>query len=443
MWGNSKYPQQPSTEEEEQKNSEFTIIWEKLIEQWNPTDSKLVKCARSMTKYGSIPTSLRAEAWFIISGAAQLLKNNPNLYSKLYSSPSDKSDLIEKDLPRTWGAHPSFHTRKGSQHCLRRILIAYSNFDPSLGYCQGMNYIAGFLLHIFKGNNEEQAFWTFVVILRQVRSIFIDGLPGFHKIVYYFRKLCSHHLPKLHEQWESLGIDVYKLILTPWFHSLFSYPCLDIGHTARIWDLFLIHDFSICVKIAFTIIASNERKLSKMEFVDIIDFCKFLPCMKYGGKQLIQKSISIKLNEKYLNYTRDLTKFDWQINKQLKKEYIKHKRKRLRKEKEKLKIEQKYKALYAQKLAQQQQQQQNDNDQDNKCNDNDNDHENHNDNIISKQSSHSLALPSLSISTTTNNGNNDESESVISVSVSMSESSTVLGLVPPMTIPIPTSSLDE
>eukprot|EP01083_Nonionella_stella_P217338 780359_1 len=142
MWGNSKYPQQPSNEEEEQKNSEFNIIWRKLIEQWNGSDDKLLKCARSMTKYGPIPSSLRAEAWFTMSGAAELLKNNINLYSKLHSSESSKSSLIEKDLPRSYGNHPSFHTRKGSQNSLRRLLIAYSNFDPSLGYCQGMNYIA-------------------------------------------------------------------------------------------------------------------------------------------------------------------------------------------------------------------------------------------------------------------------------------------------------------
>eukprot|EP01083_Nonionella_stella_P201181 736100_1 len=400
MWGNSKYPQQP--EEEEQKNSEFTIIWRKLIEQWNPSDHKLLKCARSMTKYGAIPKSLRAEAWFVISGAAELLKNNPGLYEKLYSAHSDKDDLIEKDLPRTWGNHPSFHQkRKGSQHCLRRLLTAYSNFDPSLGYCQGMNYIAGFLLHIFKGSNEEQAFWTFVVILRQVRSLFIDGLPGFHKIVHYFRKLCAYHLPSLHASWESLGIDVYKLILTPWFHSLFSYPCLDCSHTARIWDLFLIHDFSICVKIAFTIIASNERKLSKMEFVDIIDFCKFLHCMKNGGRQLIQKSISIKLNDKYMKHTRDLSQFDWQINKGLKKEFLRHKRRRLRKEREKQKIEQRYKFMYQQKLS-------------------NGDNHNKNDEAmdISSNTSHRSAIT-----------NCDESESVVSVSVSVSESSTVLGCI--------------
>ncbi len=180
----------------------------------------------------------------------------------------------------------------------------------------------------------------------KIRSIFIDGLPGYHKLVHYFSKLCAYHLSALDGKWRVNypGVDVYKLILTPWFHSLFSYPCLHIEQTARIWDLFLVHsDFSIFIKIAFTIIASNEDKLCKMDFVSIIDFCKFLPCMKYGGKQLIQKSISIKLNEKYLNYTRDLTKFDWQINKELKKEYILHKKKKLKKEREKEKIMLKYK----------------------------------------------------------------------------------------------------
>eukprot|EP00483_Globobulimina_turgida_P001879 UN01881 len=241
-----------------------------------------------MTKYGAIPSSLRSEAWFVMSGAKELLKNNHGLYEKLYSSQSLKWDIISKDIPRS--NSQSFDAKKGSQHCLGRILTAYSNFDPSLGYCQGMNYIAALLLHIFGTDtgNEEKAFWTFVVILRQIRSIFIDGLPGYHKLVYYFSSLCEYHLCDLDSKCRVNypGVDVYKLILTPWFHSLFSYPCLHILHTCRIWDLFLIHnDFSIFIKIAFTIIASNEDKLCKMEFVNIIDFCKFLPCMKYGGKQ--------------------------------------------------------------------------------------------------------------------------------------------------------------
>jgi len=253
---------------------------------------------------------------------------------------------------------------------------------------------------------------TFVVIMRRVRSIFIDGLPGFHKLTHYFRKLCVHHLPKLHNKWELLGIDVYKLILTPWLHSLFSYPCLDCGHTARIWDLFLIHDASVLIKIAFTIIASNERKLGKMEFVDIIDFCKFLPCMKFGGKQLIQKSISIKLNEKYLNYTRDLTQFDWQINKLLRNEYIKHQQKRAKKERYKLKTYPMPNAANGHGNTKDKEEQEQE--EDHKFDSTDEF------STISTTNVSTFSSPVSMMST-----NEELSESIVSVSITMSESSTI------------------
>eukprot|EP01083_Nonionella_stella_P096482 271267_1 len=304
------------------------VIWQKLIKRWNPLDEKLVKCAQSMTKYTAIPTSLRAKAWFVISGASELLRTNSQLYHKLYSLESHDIDLIERDLKRT-----TFYDKTESSslpHCLRRILIAYSNFDRTLGYCQGMNYIAAFLLHVFKAHREECAFWTFVVIMRQIRSLFMDGLPGFHKVVYYFRRLCEYHLPKLYKTWESQGVDVFKLILTKWFHCLFSYRCVDCEHTARIWDLFLTHDFSVCVQFAFALIAYHKSKLSRMDLVDISEWCDLLHCMKHKGNELIQKSICLKLNNKYLKYTRDLTQFDWQINKSMKKEYIRQKQKKER-----------------------------------------------------------------------------------------------------------------
>lgn len=88
--------------------------------------------------------------------------------------PCKFADIIEKDLLRTYGTHINLksrkcHTFRRSQHCLKRILLAYANRDTLLGYCQGMNYIAAFLIEIYGGLNEEQAFWTFVAILNQVK----------------------------------------------------------------------------------------------------------------------------------------------------------------------------------------------------------------------------------------------------------------------------------
>jgi Rab-GTPase-TBC domain len=47
----------------------------------------------------------------------------------------------------------------GGQSALRRVLRAYSYYDPEVGYCQGMNFIAGMFLTVM---SEEEAFWMLV-----------------------------------------------------------------------------------------------------------------------------------------------------------------------------------------------------------------------------------------------------------------------------------------
>ena len=50
-------------------------------------------------------------------------------------------------------------TTQSGQAALRRVLRAYSYYDPEVGYCQGMNFIAGMFLTLM---TEEEAFWLLV-----------------------------------------------------------------------------------------------------------------------------------------------------------------------------------------------------------------------------------------------------------------------------------------
>jgi hypothetical protein len=53
----------------------------------------------------------------------------------------------------------NFHDATGGQAALRRVLRAYSVYDRDVGYCQGMNFIAGMFLTFM---SEEEAFWLLV-----------------------------------------------------------------------------------------------------------------------------------------------------------------------------------------------------------------------------------------------------------------------------------------
>ena len=71
---------------------------------------------------------------------------------------------IEKDLPRTFPKG----TKEGAARkaSLRRILAAYALRNPSVGYCQGLNFVAGLLL--LSGMEEEEAFYSLCSVVEDV-----------------------------------------------------------------------------------------------------------------------------------------------------------------------------------------------------------------------------------------------------------------------------------
>lgn len=68
------------------------------------------------------------------------------------------------DIPRTFPDHPRFGVNGTDRDLLFNVLRAYANFNPEIGYTQGMSFIAAVLLmHM----NEETAFWVFVQMLKR------------------------------------------------------------------------------------------------------------------------------------------------------------------------------------------------------------------------------------------------------------------------------------
>ncbi len=87
-------------------------------------------------------------------------------------------DWIRKDIQRTF--HDEEFKSIDGEEKLSRILEAISFILDEIGYVQGMNFIAGALLVLFK--NEEEAFFVFYVFLKKY-----DLIHLYKKVILIFK----------------------------------------------------------------------------------------------------------------------------------------------------------------------------------------------------------------------------------------------------------------
>jgi len=83
---------------------------------------------------------------------------------------------IKKDVERTFQTSAYFRDRE-VQRALGRVLLAYAQYEPQIGYVQGMNFIAAALLY---HAGEVVGFWLFISVIEalNMKEIFRQGLPG-------------------------------------------------------------------------------------------------------------------------------------------------------------------------------------------------------------------------------------------------------------------------
>nr|KJB73650.1 hypothetical protein B456_011G242200 [Gossypium raimondii] len=207
---------------------------------------------------GGVPMALRGELWQAFVGVRarrvenyyqDLLANETNCgnnteQQRLQSDskgsttesiggPEKWKGQIEKDLPRTFPGHPALDD--DGRNALRRLLTAYARHNPSVGYCQAMNFFAALLLLLMP---EENAFWTLMGIIDD----YFDGYYSEEMIEsqvdqLVFEELVRERFPKLVNHLDYLGVQV-AWVTGPWFLSIFM-NMLPWESVLRVWDVLL------------------------------------------------------------------------------------------------------------------------------------------------------------------------------------------------------------
>ena len=115
---------------------------------------------------------------------------------------NDYANDIEKDIGRTFPKHLYFDKKYFGyigQFALKRILSKFSHKYSKIGYCQGMNFIAGYLL-LVSGGKESEVFQFMENLYSkfQLQDIFGKELKGLHYNLWIFDNIFKTQLCKLY-----------------------------------------------------------------------------------------------------------------------------------------------------------------------------------------------------------------------------------------------------
>jgi len=279
-----------------------------------------------------IPPEWRGAAWFYYAGGPAILSKHRGVYDDLLRraaldplGPGKLADRttevkplvvedIEKDLHRTFPDNirfkpprptPESHEGLGDMSSeevpetelissLRRVLHAFALYNPRIGYCQSLNFLAGMLLLFVE--TEEQAFWLLNVITRVY-------LPGTHEMSLEGSKVdlgvlmvaLKDSLPNV---WKQIGGDELEiapakrfrglrvgkdganragpgandpnrlpaitLCMTAWFMSCFI-GTLPTETVLRVWDVFFYEGSRTLFRIALTIFKLAESEIKAVQ----------------------------------------------------------------------------------------------------------------------------------------------------------------------------------
>jgi len=263
-----------------------------------------------------IPPSFRWQVWkevVRLRSSEQLGEEaeRPN-YDSLCTRENDWTACIEIDISRTFPELKIFDADQ--QQRLLRVLNAYANYNPDVGYCQGMNFVAGLLLLVSR--HEEESF----NLLRCLMDYPQFGLSGFYRdrlplLRRYLRacdKLVAETVPELREHFIRENVQP-AMYLHQWFLTLFI-NCFPLSMVLIIWDVIVCEGLPVILRIAVSILQALKDSLLTMSFEDIIKFFKMMK--KYDdeegelnasriGQLLMQHTEHVVISEKTLEYLRD------------------------------------------------------------------------------------------------------------------------------------------
>eukprot|EP00756_Hemistasia_phaeocysticola_P043570 Hpha_TRINITY_DN17153_c0_g1::TRINITY_DN17153_c0_g1_i1::g.146794::m.146794/K19953/GRTP1, TBC1D6, MSB3_4; TBC1 domain family member 6 len=259
----------------------------------------------------------RVQRWAELVGAEELLQSNPGYYAGLLGCEHlfqyHVLRQIRMDMARTFPSNAFFQALDGLQR-LERILVAYAARNPDVGYCQGMNYIAGFLLLMVEEEDaarcheahhvpltavqkEERVFWLLVCIVERRcynRGYYIAKAEMFSLKMdcLVLKRLTQQLQPRVHKRINEFPkCPIWMVLAASWFITLFI-DSLPSEPLIKVWDAYALEGRVVLFRVAVALLRLSEDAVLNSSDVNIVSVVRNRTRSYYNCSELIDTAFS-------------------------------------------------------------------------------------------------------------------------------------------------------
>ena len=211
---------------------------------------------------------------------------------------------ISRDINRTF--YTEKFTKGNGINELQNILNALAFIRPEIGYCQGMNFIAGALINFIE--NEEKCFWIFLSFIDNIELnlLYLKNMPDYSIRVYQLNYYIKQFFPKLSNHFKKNQINP-EIFFSKWILTIFSnYLPFDVLY--KVWDIFILDQWKCIFKFSLILLKIMHEKLIKMDLQEFSKYfksknnmndIKFENLIKYYNSYKITNKKLIELKEDF------------------------------------------------------------------------------------------------------------------------------------------------
>ena len=207
-------------------------------------------------------------------------KITSNIYKNILTLSNDSKEKnpkffnviqeIERDINRT------FYTEKfkkgNGKEMLVNILSALAFIRPEIGYCQGMNFIAGALIELIE--EEEKIFWIFLSFIDNIdlNLLFLKNMPDYSIRVFQLNYYIKQYYPKLfnHLKNQQINVDIF---FSKWILTIFA-NYLPFEKLYKVWDIFIIEKWKAIFRISMVLLGMMKDKLIELDLTEFYSYFK-------------------------------------------------------------------------------------------------------------------------------------------------------------------------